>query len=162
MRQVVQVRTSSRCRLRTRSANLPPVRTQNAYQPCVPICVLAVRNLRSYCAVQRPLLRLERIHGGRALTRLKCVNMLREALAGRASRIDQVRDGRARSTARNTPPELGASLTCGCSANWSLMVVTARVSNLELRQSVDTWVDTGRFRPRADCHSALHALRLGA
>lgn len=41
----------SRKRVRTRganlSANLLPVRTQNAYQPCVPSCVLPVRN----CAV---------------------------------------------------------------------------------------------------------------
>lgn len=34
----------SRKRVRTRGANLLPVRTQNAYQPCVLNCVLPVRN----------------------------------------------------------------------------------------------------------------------
>lgn len=38
----------------------------NAYQPCVLSCVLTVRNLRIYCAVQRPLLRLERLWATRA------------------------------------------------------------------------------------------------
>ncbi len=31
---------------------------------------------------------------------------------------------------------------------WSPRLVTAGVSILDQRQSVDTWVDTGRFRPR--------------
>lgn len=38
----------------------------NAFPPCVPICVLAVRNLRSNCAVQRKLLRLEHLRAARA------------------------------------------------------------------------------------------------
>lgn len=83
--------------------------------------------------------------------------MLREGgvkpCRGRASRIDQVRDGRARRTARNTPPELGARLPLGCSASWSLMVVTALGhhpgSGVDQRQTVDTRVVTSEAAKQA-------------
>lgn len=65
-----------------------------------------------------------------------------------AARLHQVRDGRA----QNTPPELAASLPWGCSANWSLMVVTALGhypgSGVDQRQTVDTKVDTARSGQR--------------
>ena len=98
----------SRKRVRTRSANLganlPQVRTQNAYQPCVPVCALAVRYLRSYCAIRgEPSLRPNRLHPA-GHNAAQCLNMLREGCVkpwrGRASRNGQVRNERARSTAR--------------------------------------------------------------
>lgn len=108
----------SRKRVRTRSANLganlPQVRNQNAYQPCVSVCALAGRNLCSYCAIRgEPSLRPNRLHpaGHHAA---QCVNMLREEcvkpLRGKASRIDQVRDGRARNNARE--PRMPAPIGC--------------------------------------------------
>jgi len=74
--------------------------------------------------------------------------MLREGCVkpcrGKASRIDQVRD----ELRETRSPEPGTSLPWGCSANWSLMVVTALVSGVDQRQTVDTRVDTERSGQR--------------
>lgn len=104
-----------------------------------PECVLAVR---TSCAQFAQLLRspVASLHAGLGITRPKCVNMLREGRVKpwrrKASRIDQVRDERARSTARKrvdlhlarafhgVVSQIG-HLVAVNSTKWSLIVVTA-------------------------------------
>ena len=76
----------------------------------------------------------------------QCVNMLREGCVkpcrGRASRIDQVREGRARRTARNTQPGTGHQPSVGLFCKLVTDGGHHPGSGVDQRQTVDTRVDT--------------------